>query len=406
MRTERRQVYICYARADLAIVDSLVRDIERLGFSAWVDQDLVGGELWWDRVLELIRQSDVFLFAISPASLNSQACMLELEYAVAIRRPLLPVSVADVAFALAPASLAEVQWIDYGERTVDAAIQLVRAIGSLPAAPALPSPLPTPPAAPRSAMLRYRELVDADSLTLAEQTRLANELSTSGEDEADAAVELLQALRRRPDLFASVANHIDAMLRDRGRPSPSPSPSPSTIPNPVPATAPPPANSPFTIFISYRREDSEDITGRIRDRLKARFGPAGVFMDIDSIPPGIDFRKHISAAVESCDVVLVVIGRRWLDNAEGDGRARIHEDRDFVRQEIRSALAREIATIPILVQHATPPAETDLPDDIKDLVYRTGLPVRPGADFDTDVARLIDALVHIANTLDKPTPRT
>jgi hypothetical protein len=153
--------------------------------------------------------------------------------------------------------------------------------------------------------------------------------------------------------------------------------------------------SAFTTFISYRREDSEDVTGRIRDRLKARFGPAGIFMDIDSIPPGIDFRQHIAAAVESCDAVLVVIGRRWLERPSGASEARIRGEHDFVRQEIRSALARDIPTIPVLVQHATMPSEKRLPDDIKDLAYRTGLPVRPGADFDNDINRLIDALVDI-----------
>ncbi|HWM22626.1 MAG TPA: toll/interleukin-1 receptor domain-containing protein [Ilumatobacteraceae bacterium] len=347
MRTEELRVYVCHARADHAMVDSLKSDLEDFGMSAWVDQLLVGGQAWWDQILERIRESDVFLFAVSPASLNSQACRLELQYAVAVRRQLLPVLVADAAIETWPRSLAEVQGVDYRDRTANAVIALGRAASSMAPTTPLPKPLPAPPAVPMN-----------------------------------------------------VADDIDAaVLSDRDRQSSS------STSHPLPADGPPPAGSPFTVFISYRREDSEDVTGRIRDRLKARFGPSGVFMDIDSIPPGIDFRKHISAAVASCDVVLVVIGRKWLDNAEGVGRARIHDDRDFVRQEIRSALAREIATIPILVQHATPPAEDDVPEDIKDLVYRTGLPVRPGADFDTDVTRLIGALVDIAKALDKPTPQ-
>ena len=76
---------------------------------------------------------------------------------------------------------------------------------------------------------------------------------------------------------------------------------------------------------------------------------------------------------------------------------------DFVRQEIRAALARDIPTIPILVQNALPPEESDLPADIKDLAYRTALPVRSGADFDTDISRLIETLDRVAGGLGKRT---
>src|SRR5215212_9966245 len=46
------------------------------------------------------------------------------------------------------------------------------------------------------------------------------------------------------------------------------------------------------IIISYRRADSDAIAGRIRDKLATHFGEDSVFMDIDSIPFGIDFREH------------------------------------------------------------------------------------------------------------------
>ena len=52
------------------------------------------------------------------------------------------------------------------------------------------------------------------------------------------------------------------------------------------------------IFISYRRADSQTICGRIYDRLKAAFGGAQNAKDVESIPPGVDFREHIRRAVE------------------------------------------------------------------------------------------------------------
>ncbi len=69
------------------------------------------------------------------------------------------------------------------------------------------------------------------------------------------------------------------------------------------------------IFLSYRRQDSIGVAGRIYDRLRAHFGNDAVFMDIDSIPFGEDFREHIDAAVSQCDVVLAVIGSKWAGEA-------------------------------------------------------------------------------------------
>ena len=66
------------------------------------------------------------------------------------------------------------------------------------------------------------------------------------------------------------------------------------------------------ITLSYRREDSMDITGRIFDRLTSRYGRETVFRDIDNIPPGRDFREHIRSSIEGSDVLMVVVGPRWL----------------------------------------------------------------------------------------------
>jgi hypothetical protein len=66
------------------------------------------------------------------------------------------------------------------------------------------------------------------------------------------------------------------------------------------------------ITISYRRDDSMDITGRIFDRLASRYGRETVFRDIDNIPPGRDFREHIRASIDTSDVLMVVVGPRWM----------------------------------------------------------------------------------------------
>jgi len=65
------------------------------------------------------------------------------------------------------------------------------------------------------------------------------------------------------------------------------------------------------IFISYRREETAPYAGRIYDSVIRRFGQEGVFMDIDTIHPGSDFTEMIASALDSCDVLLAIIGPTW-----------------------------------------------------------------------------------------------
>jgi tricorn protease-like protein len=151
------------------------------------------------------------------------------------------------------------------------------------------------------------------------------------------------------------------------------------------------------VFISYRREDSVGMAGRIRDRLVGQFGPDNVFFDIDTIPLGVDFRQHIDRMVAECDVVLVVIGRRWVDAVDAQGQRRLDQRGDFVRLEVEAALRREIPVIPLLVDGATIPEPHQLPAAIAELAYRNGTQVRHDPDFHPDVDRLVRRLGPVAS---------
>jgi TIR domain len=94
------------------------------------------------------------------------------------------------------------------------------------------------------------------------------------------------------------------------------------------------------IAISYRREDSLTIAGRLYDGLQAEFGERNVFMDFDSIPPGVDFRERIKETIERSDLVIALIGPQWLGE-QSDGSRRIDDPSDFVRLEIEYALKME-----------------------------------------------------------------
>jgi hypothetical protein len=145
------------------------------------------------------------------------------------------------------------------------------------------------------------------------------------------------------------------------------------------------------IFISYRRDDSGGWAGRLYDRLSQHFGRDNVFMDIDTIEPGLDFVEVIEQAVGSCDALIALIGRQWLTITDTSGRRRLDNAEDFVRLEIAAALARNIRVIPALVQGARMPDSTDLPDVLRTLARRNAVEISERR-FHDDVDHLITVL--------------
>jgi hypothetical protein len=150
------------------------------------------------------------------------------------------------------------------------------------------------------------------------------------------------------------------------------------------------------IFISYRRGDSIETTGRIYDWLDSRLAPHSIFMDVDSIPSGADFRIAIKDTITAASVILVVIGPYWLTVREPNGGApRIDNSNDFVRMEVELGIQNNIPLIPILVPEATMPAADELPNSLTSLAYRTAVKVRPNPDFQVDMIRVIKGIESI-----------
>lgn len=146
------------------------------------------------------------------------------------------------------------------------------------------------------------------------------------------------------------------------------------------------------IFVSYRREDSADVAGRIYDRLIGSFGREAVFKDVDNIPLGVNYKTHLENVVNQCSHLLAIIGRQWTTIVDEQGKRRLEKPTDFVRIEIEAALKRDIPVIPLLVQGAKMPDLDKLPDTMRDLYYRNGTPIRADPDFHSDMDRLIKAL--------------
>jgi hypothetical protein len=148
------------------------------------------------------------------------------------------------------------------------------------------------------------------------------------------------------------------------------------------------------IFVSYRRQESRHLAGRLADRLAVRFGEGQVFMDVDSIGPGVDFAEEISRAVAACRVLLAVIGPSWLTAADELGRRRLDNPDDLVRLEVEAALDRGVLVIPILVEGAVMPTRDDLPGSLAGLARRNALLIRHES-FPADVGHLITAIERV-----------
>lgn len=163
------------------------------------------------------------------------------------------------------------------------------------------------------------------------------------------------------------------------------------------------------IFISYRRDDTGGYAGWLLDELKKSSGENLVFLDAKGIDPGLSFRQVLQEQLASCEVMLVVIGKRWLDVRDESGTRRLDNTEDIVRLEIGTALNRSILVVPVLVQGATLPKASVLPDDLKPLTERQAYELRDDR-WDSDVklllARLstrVPSIAEVARSNSQPT---
>ncbi|MCC6615375.1 MAG: peptidoglycan DD-metalloendopeptidase family protein [Anaerolineae bacterium] len=147
------------------------------------------------------------------------------------------------------------------------------------------------------------------------------------------------------------------------------------------------------IFISYRRADSEAITGRIYDHLVQALGQEQVFQDVESIPAGVNFKDYLQTTVSACDILLVVIGKQWLTVTDEEGHRRLDQPNDFVAIEVEAGLKRsDMRVIPLLVDGASMPGADDLPPRLSELHFRNAMRIRHNPDFNPDMDKLIQQL--------------
>ena len=148
------------------------------------------------------------------------------------------------------------------------------------------------------------------------------------------------------------------------------------------------------IFINYRRDDDAGFTQALYSRLEQAFPSESLFMDVDNIAPGLDFVQVLNDEVARCDVVIAVIGKNWLSVTDETGGRRLDNPEDFVRIEIKSALAQKKRVIPVLVNDARMPRSTELPETMRAFA-RCNAARLTHERFRADMAGLIKSLEQI-----------
>ncbi len=207
------KVFLSYARRDTELVASLQADLERFGHEVWRDVKIVGGQDWWDRICERLRGCDLVVFATSPASVRSRYCEIELQYAQAQERPLLPLMIVETPIGSAPGPVQTKNVVQYQDRGHESVVALAAALAFVPPSSPLPAVLPVQPDAPMGDIPSLRNrIVVPDQLDEPEQLDLVQVLRRLCDGGEDIAYDLARLMRGRHSLFESVARDLDELL--------------------------------------------------------------------------------------------------------------------------------------------------------------------------------------------------
>ena len=145
------------------------------------------------------------------------------------------------------------------------------------------------------------------------------------------------------------------------------------------------------IVLSYRRADLSGLAGRLFDRIRDRFGAPNVFMDIDSVPFGTNFRTHIQTTLAGCKIVVALMGKDWVGKRFFPFQARIFDANDPIRLEMHTALKMNVPILPVLVD-STKVESMRLPRELAELRDLNAAPLSSGQDFDHHTDRLLRAI--------------
>jgi hypothetical protein len=217
------RIFVSYRSVNRAIVEVLISDLKDMEHEVWYDQELEGGQKWWDNILNQIYQCDLLIFAVTAQSLESRPCQFEYTYANALRKPIIPVMLeSGINYNLLPIILQERQIVDYTRQDKAAFKTLSNAIKNLPAPLPLPDPLPEPPPVPISPLAPLKTQIDSPVLSYEEQVALVHQLKgyLNRPEYVSDARQLLVRLSDHQTLLASVLKDIQEVLASEPQTSP------------------------------------------------------------------------------------------------------------------------------------------------------------------------------------------
>ncbi|MGY1681452.1 TIR domain-containing protein [Geodermatophilus sp. SYSU D01176] len=281
-------IFVSCSRIDEDVARSLARLFEAAGRK--VRSDLEGGVAQWDTILDGIRSATVFVFLLSDESLHSKRSRQELNYALALGRPVLPVQAGHVTeFPATP--LADPKIISFRPDDAVSAFNALAAVDEAAThARPLPDPLPKPPPVPFEYLLRLGSAIGAAQLTPDQQgdfIRHLREVLETEDDEGarDDARDLLGALRRRPDVTYRNAQAIDRLLTD--------------------LTA---RDTPGRLFVSYSRQDGTAVEELVADLQRVHLSVSAN----RELGGGDPWWQDILRQIRECDVFLFCLSRNSL----------------------------------------------------------------------------------------------
>jgi hypothetical protein len=273
------KLFISYSSHDRDAVKNLAQDLESVvktlphqsEFGVWFDQELIGGHDWWNNILSAIFHSDLFIFALTPSSLDSGPCRMEYTYANALNKRVLPILLTEgVNPSLLPSALQRLQFVDYRTQDKAAYQRLVESVVNLPMPVSPPDPLPMPPDAPVSPLAQIKAQLEAPSLDLDTQLKLVFQLKQylAESDKASGARQLLLELSHHPDVRAAIAQDISVII--------------GNAPPPAPVTRQPqPAQAPRSVVVTRSNPSQPMQVGEVAQK------PAGLHGQRNAILVGL-----------------------------------------------------------------------------------------------------------------------
>lgn len=399
-------VYICYSRKNHDLVRNLSFSLGQERISTWVDAEgIPSGIDWWDDIRESIVGSDLFLFVLTEQALLSPYIQMELRFALQNNKQIVTVSSRQEGSSTEIISrtqeIARTRF-DQGQLSASryphlADITLEEIISNF----------------------HYLSQVPNYPLSLGEpqlESQVSDLVMFIREHQAGARGHtrwLTQALNwndnaRNPDLLLRGQELRDAVTWLHSPNNSSVKPTPLHV---AFITASHRRNGKTAIkrwlsrfgimrddrvFISYRRDDSQEISRAIYDVLIKSYGKRTTFFDIDSIPAGVDFAEYISGTLNRCSVFLAIIGDKWIDIRNKEGIRRLDDPKDWVRLEVATALKNpDITVIPVLIGNTNMPSSADLPEPMRELSYRNAKRVHDDHLFSNDMDKLMEAIDEV-----------